>query len=264
MTYQRRQPGPFDSNYPHWQQPHYLRVDGLRPYLSILMPQLRQYPHPDETLHSFVDSLYAYATQKYSEWPYIVGVTRDVPDIWSWAGAGVDAITQYCQLAYAGKPVQQYPKLIDERWREWFRIQSSSTRAGTPFIPSPAVGWDASPRGEPGYKLEEVEGIHPYTPIVIHNTPGEVARMLARAMYFTAISGVPEGQQLITVFAWNEVSEGATLLPRLRPDGAVDKSYLEAIKSIISKGPEKIRDIATSGTGMHPPITPRQFGQQGF
>jgi hypothetical protein len=95
------------------------------------------------------------------------------------------------------------------------------------------VGWDASPRGERGYTLEEANGVHPYTPIAIGDTPDAVGDMLQKAIDFTKKYTDVLEQRLVTMFAWNEIGEGATLLPRVREGGIMDLSYLQAVARVI-------------------------------
>jgi len=57
-------------------------------------------------------------------------------------------------------------------------------------------------------------------------------KALCAAMNFTA-THVPEQERLVTIFAWNEISEGAALLPRLLSNGTFDNSYLETLHSLL-------------------------------
>jgi len=227
-----------DANSGAWQNEAYIRVDGCRPYLSVMMPLLSEAEtdqQKQDIVNTFIAEMRKYAQEAYGESPYIVGVTRQSSDVAKWAAAEVDAVTQYCALQEHGPdslPVQQYPDLIAKREAEWPGYTRATAKKGIPFIPSVALGWDASPRGEQGYGLEEVAGLHPYTPIVVNNSPEFIGGALNRAIEYTAAS-VPKGQQYLPLFAWNEFGEGAAAVPRLRPDGTVDKSCLQAISRAI-------------------------------
>jgi len=100
-------------------------------------------------------------------------------------------------------------------------------------MPSPAVGWDASPRGERGVRWADVTGVHPYTPVTVGVTP-ELLQWLVEEALTYADEALPVGKKLINIFAWNETTEGAVLVPRLRPDGTVDDSLLRAVRRAIT------------------------------
>lgn len=215
-----------------WLNPQYLQVNG-RPYLSILMPTLLGLS-ADQKQHiigTFIDSMRTYASQEYGYRPYLVGVMRQPSDIECWAAAGVDGTTQYCHLPDFGPdapPIQDYQELSLARQADWTQLKAIAEKYGVPFTPAPALGWDASPRGEQSMRpFAELVGRHPYTPIVTGNTPERVADMLRAAIKFTR-KNVSEGERFVTMFAWNELTEGASPIPRL-VGGTLDYSYLHEI-----------------------------------
>ena len=218
-----------------WQTRAYLRI-GIRPYLSVLMPPLPPYSPTANirTLRTFVGDLHQRSAE-YGEIPYIAGVIRDTPDVAIWAKCGVDAITQYSHLTDPTPgvpPVQDYGTLVSKRIAEWEDLGETSQQWGIPFLPSPSVGWDCSPRGVRGHSLDEVAGIHPFTPIVTGNTPEDFGRMLHAAIKYTKVNSAPS-ERLTTIFAWQEPGEGSMLIPRVGLDGARDTSYLEMIQSVV-------------------------------
>lgn len=226
-----------DCNVIDWQGPAYLKVQGLRPYLSILTPSFIGVESKDKQrmLGEFVRELYSYANERFGILPYLTGVLRHSDDVESWAESGVDAITTYSHLPEfsGGDSLQDYTSLMMRREQEWYRYQEflNNNYGSVDFVPSVSVGWDASPRGEPGYTLEEVQGRHPYTPIVTNGSPSLFKQFLARAIDYTEAQ-VSDGR-LVTIFAWNEVTEGAALLPRLLKNGGVDLSYLKSVSELV-------------------------------
>ncbi len=222
------------SGLQHWDNGAYLMVQGDRPYISVLMPPFA----PDETdaaiqakLNDFVDALKTEAIRHNWE-PYVVGVMRTTGEVQykRWVEAGVDATTEYCDLVRHGwdaEPIQQYGDLVAARRLGW-----DALRGAVPYMSSPAVGWDASPRGERGVTWDEVKGIHPYTPIVVGGTPDLFGQAVADAIAY-AKTAAPADEQLITIFAWNEVTEGGVLIPRLLPDGTIDDSLLRAVQAAV-------------------------------
>jgi hypothetical protein len=235
------------SSLRHWRNERdYLFVHETRPYISVLMPPF----HGRETdaaiqtkLNDFINALRDEAVLN-GYLPYIVGVMRTTGEVDSkrWIEAGVDAITEYCNLVYHGsdaEPIQQYADLINERRLGW-----EALKGGVPYMPSPAVGWDASPRGERGYTWEEVQGVHPYTPIAVGGTPELFGGVVRDAItYARQAAPTDPSERLVTIFAWNEVGEGAVLIPRLRADGTADASYLESVKAACAAGSS---DLAAS------------------
>jgi len=223
---------------PHWRNDKDYLYVRWRPYISILMPPFA--PHETDKavqtkLTNFISALKEEAERNLWD-PYVVGVMRTVgeTDGMRWSLAGVDAITEYCALPQHGqaveRPIQHYAELIKERQLAW-----ESLRGLVPYVPSPAVGWDASPRGQRGVPWDDVKGVHPYTPVVVGNTAELFEGFLRAGMDFTQ-QNVPEDERFVTIFAWNEIGEGAALLPRLREDGIADLSFLEAVRRAVNRG----------------------------
>ena len=100
------------------------------------------------------------------------------------------------------------------------------------FIPSAVVGWDATPRGQRGITLDEVRGKYPFTPIIVDASPDKFYNMLL-AIYRYFPTRIINRNRLFTICAFNEITEGAALLPVLKKDGQVDFGYLNALKLFI-------------------------------
>lgn len=229
-----------DRNSTEWQNPAYLWVAGLRPYLSILMPSFIGVEPADKQriLGEFVRELHTYSNEHLGVLPYVAGVLRHPDDVELWASSDVDMVTSYSYLPdfFEGEGLQDYAALMEQRVQDWHTHQRllSASYGSVSFVPSASIGWDASPRGEPGYRLDDVQGRHPYTPIVTDGSSELFKKFLAQAIDFTE-QNVPLGEQLVTIFAWNEVTEGAALLPRLMEDGSIDFSYLNAVSKVVHK-----------------------------
>lgn len=234
----------------YWTQPNYLTVMG-RPYLSIFTSSFVEKDPTgkfmDQTLRTFLEELNVYADKKYQVDPYIVGILRKFSPEQSIAEAtqesariGMDALTGYAILPEFGKgapAVQVYDQLVVAREQEWFEVGQESP---IPFVPPAVVGWDASPRAvyeqiQSGdfHSINEFAGYYPHTPIVIGSTPDKFAHMTRKTLNFVS-KHVPKDQQLGIVCAWNEITEGMALLPRVR-EGEVDMGYLEALKGVIDE-----------------------------
>jgi len=75
-----------------------------------------------------------------------------------------------------------------------------------------------------------VAGCYPYTPIVVGSSPEKFEEMLRETLRFVE-DNVPLEEKYGMVCAWNEVTEGATLLPEVKGD-MVDFGYLEALRRV--------------------------------
>ena len=110
---------------------------------------------------------------------------------------------------------------------------------GIPYYPSVSVGWDPSPRCHPvmPYKVggpllyHNIDGSYenvwePYlSNLVVENTPNAFRDALSQARRFLDGSG---GNKIVTLYAWNEWTEGGYL----EPDDQYGMGYLKAIKEI--------------------------------
>ena len=141
-----------------------------------------------------------------------------------------------CRIIPLKRPPQRYKDLIDPAIRHWEEQRIVAARGGVPFVPTPAIGWDATYRAQRGVDFKDAEGLHPYSPVVVDNSPDLFAKMFAAAVDFTT-NNVPEGQQHLTIFAWNEYTEGASLVPmRHHTYGHMEKigkPYLEKVESVL-------------------------------
>lgn len=217
----------------YWNDQRYLNFHG-RPYVSIFTSDLSLNGKSKESVfRTIVGQIKDYAHKHYGVDPYVVGVVRKVTAAQMMVDAGVDALTGYAFLAEFGQDVasvQDYSELVSRRQVEWEQIHRSIS---APFVPPAVTGWDASPRGLAGYDLESVQGCYPYTPIVTGSNANEFGKMLEASLDHTS-KFVPKGDQYGLVTAWNEITEGAALLPRLI-ENVVDFSYLEAFRDTVSK-----------------------------
>jgi len=139
-------------------------------------------------------------------------------------------MTGYAFLPDFGKPpyVQDHSQLMEKRAAEWADIQAAI--GSSPYVPPVVTGWDASPRGANGVKLDDVEGMYPFTPVVEGSSPELLSEMIDRQRTFV-MQNVPEGERYTPITAWNEVTEGASLLPRVvDSQGGMDMSYLDVIR----------------------------------
>jgi arylsulfatase A-like enzyme len=101
---------------------------------------------------------------------------------------------------------------------------------GTPHFPNLTMGWDPTPRLRPD-QPHTGKG-YPDTPVITGNTPDRFRAALLEAK--TRAERLPAGQRVVTIYAWNEWSEGGYL----EPEASTGLKYLEAIREVfgVAKG----------------------------
>lgn len=212
----------------YWPRQNYLMVNG-RPYVSIFTSDLSAHGQAKkDALRQLLGEMREYSLRKYKVDPYIVGVVRKVSSGQDLVSAGAEALTGYAFLPEFGTdvpPIQVYSDLLAQRKIEWEEMKNT---IGVSIVPPAVTGWDASPRGQSQCQLAEVAGCYPYTPIVVGSSPENFATMLKDTLTFVR-ENVPAEEQYGIVCAWNEITEGASLLPEVKEQG-VDFGYLEALK----------------------------------
>jgi len=209
-----------------WSNQNYIHIGG-KPYLSLYGLLKGQDCH---LMHQFINSLRDYAYVTYRTELFLVGVGQIREDFEKLADAGFDELTQYAGLpnfnSAKTKPIQDYRSQLELQIEMWTTLSSLGL---TNFVPSVAVGWDASIRGETVDSLSEVIGMYPYTPIVVNKSLKLFSVYLNQVYaYLTHQDG--QDSKYLPIFAWNETGEGAALLPEVK-DGVVDFSYLDVVLS---------------------------------
>jgi hypothetical protein len=92
-----------------------------------------------------------------------------------------------------------------------------------PYHPNVSVGWDPSPRTQ--QDVPYADHTYPWTAVLTGNTPHCVTEALAAARDF-ALTGT--GTPMVTLYAWNEWTEGGAILPSEEHGPAL----LEGIRSV--------------------------------
>ncbi len=139
------------------------------------------------------------------------------------AAAGFDSVTHYVLLPeWKGPAVQDYEACALRRSREW---PLTAARAGLPYHPSVAPGWDASPRGA-DFGASAGPDRYPWSPVVTGEHPDRFRAAVARAVAFARGGGRPADEQLVFVASLNEWSEGHYL----EPDTRFGLGWLEAVR----------------------------------
>lgn len=139
------------------------------------------------------------------QWLKHVGLGR-------WAGdaplaeIGFRSVSTYLYLTdWDGPRLQHYPRRVDRCIADWPKF---ADRFGLPFWPSVSPGWDARVRGVP--RAPEPNG-HPWSPIVVDESPAQFARLLESWKSFAR--SAPHEIPLLPVTSWNEWTEGHAVAP---------------------------------------------------
>jgi len=218
----------------YWDEDNYIRMTGAnRPYMSLFTSDMRAVDYDSEddlTLPESIEYLKEYSYLKYRIEPYLAVVCLRASHALPLIERGADAMTGYAFLPdFKGEPIQDYRKSIDQRILDWDTI---SEQISKPYIPPVVVGWDASPRGyaDENTDIRDVAGLYPYTPIVEGANDMDFRRMLRLQRDYMERKSVPISERYTPITAWNEVTEGAALLPKVTRDGRLDKRLLEAVR----------------------------------
>lgn len=222
----------------HWDNPNYIQILD-RPYVSIFTSDMRGRAEDVEDMSyaEMISYMKEYSWLRYKVEPYLATVCLRASHALEHLSAGADSMTGYgflpdfSQSLY--RPVQDYKEQIVKRIEEWNIIQGQIDK---PYIPPVVVGWDASSRGrlpENG-QLEDVRGVYPFTPIVTGSNAADFGTMLCQQKQYLS-NHIGHRERYTPITAWNEITEGAALLPKVLPDGTVDDSYLRKIKELRSE-----------------------------
>lgn len=145
---------------------------------------------------------------------------------------GFDSATSYVWVHHADVTTYDFPvadvlRLQQEAYADYERL---ADELPVPFHPNVTVGWDASPRTAQDVGFER--GRYPFTP-VWDQTPAEFRAGLERARAFA--DSHPSPHPVVTINAWNEWTEGSSLLP----DTQHGHAFLDAVRSVFGTAREQ-------------------------
>ncbi|MCB8836125.1 glycoside hydrolase family 99-like domain-containing protein [Aurantimonas sp. VKM B-3413] len=195
-------------------RPHYVRIEGSC-LLTMYSVEMLLLLYGVEGLRVRLDELRRTALERAGLQLHVVGlfsVMGDLANVFHVANVlPFDAYSCYVALPNFSStaPVQSYDALSSE----WLVLWSAALMQRTVEIhPCVAAGWDARPRGAPGYRIEEHGLRFPYTPVVAGSTPNEFEKHLRGVLSLMALSRWAKGS-IVFLGPWNEWSEGCFLLP---------------------------------------------------
>jgi hypothetical protein len=137
---------------------------------------------------------------------------------------GIDSVTSYVWvhiIKLKDFPKTDYAWVAGQYFAQW---DAQHETYGVPYFPNVTSGWDPSPRVPESVPYDGKK--YPNTPILGDNSPERFKRALEQAR-LRAVR-LPEGQRIVTIYAWNEWTEGGFL----EPDTRNKLASLSAIKQV--------------------------------
>jgi hypothetical protein len=138
----------------------------------------------------------------------------------------VDSVTPYVWghlIQMKDFPETDYRYMQEEYFKH---CEKAASTYGVPYYPNVTVGWDSTPRIDPGQP--HANKGYPDTPVLKDSTPANFKRALEQAKAF--LDKQPAAQRILTIYAWNEWTEGGYL----EPDTIHKFAHLEAIQEVFS------------------------------
>jgi hypothetical protein len=148
---------------------------------------------------------------------------------------GADSITSYCWAQDAAterrmrEPTADYAEIRDTYFGTWDRWWSRSRV----HLPNVTMGWDPTPRLAAGLPHTGKAG-YPDTAVLTGGTPERFESALRMAR--ERATRLPTGMRIVTLYAWNEWTEGGYLEPEARHGMA----YLEAVKRVFAPAADSL------------------------
>jgi len=116
------------------------------------------------------------------------------------------------------KPTLDYSFMMENQKFCWDRIAEQ----GMPFVPSITLGMDVAPRWSRQLTYPWDYAKTGYYPIVVNNTPERIGEMMRQALAMNS--------DAVIINAWNEWTEGMSLIPEKHTGDA----HLKAIRSALN------------------------------
>lgn len=137
---------------------------------------------------------------------------------------GVDSVTSYVwvhKIDLKDFPKTDYNWAANAYFNQW---DAHKDAYGVPYFPNATKGWDPTPRVPASETYDGKK--YPNTPVLWDNSPARFKAALEQARLRAA--QLPVGQRVVTIYAWNEWTEGGYL----EPDTKHKFSSLDAIKGV--------------------------------
>ena len=138
---------------------------------------------------------------------------------------GADSVTSYVwvhKVRLDSFPKTDYELVAGKYFAYW---DAHKNDYGVPYFPNATMGWDPTPRF-PADKAYDGKSGYPNSAVLWDNSPAKFKSALESAK-IRALT-LPPGQRVVTVYAWNEWTEGGSL----EADTVNKMAYLNAIHDV--------------------------------
>jgi len=156
------------------------------------------------------------------------GIPKEPPDVIKLLGA--DSVTSYVwvhKVHLDSFPKTDYQFTANRYFQYW---DSHKNDYAVPYFPNVTTGWDPTPR-VPAQQPYDGKSSYPNTPVLWDNSPAKFRSALEEAK-IRALT-LPAGERIVTIYAWNEWTEGGNL----EPDTVSKMSYLQSIRDVFLSRP---------------------------
>ncbi len=207
----------------YFREPNYWQVDGGL-FFSIYQPTrfIEEMGGPAKTRALFdkVDAVLADTGLPPMHWGGMASRPADVPVL---KDAGFRSTGRYNINAatYPREPeFEPYADIMQAHREHWERMAATDL----PSMPVVTMGWDPTPRCRPDVPWPFAKQEYPYVSVITGNTPERFEQLLREAAEFAGadLSATPA----VTIYCWNEWTEGGYLLP----EESTGTAYLEAVR----------------------------------
>lgn len=211
----------------YFREPNYWRVDGGLFFSIYQAPRfVKELGGAEATraLFAEIDARLAAAGLPPMHWGAMASIPVQVPEL---KAAGFASTARY-NISSGGArdpEFEEYEKVMQAHRDHWQRMST----AELPNLPVVTMGWDPTPRCRPDVPWPFPKQEYPYVSVITGNTPERFEQLLREARAF--VEADPKHPAAITIYCWNEWTEGGYLLPEKRTGNA----YLEAVKAVFGK-----------------------------
>ena len=209
----------------YFREPTYWRVDG-RLFFSIYQPHrfIEELGGASAVrgLFEAIDGRLAAAGLPPMHWDAMASRPEQVAIL---AEAGFRSTARYnINAAGAGRQpdFEEYEGVMQVHRDHWRAMAT----AELPNLPVVTMGWDPTPRCRADVPWPFPRQEYPYVSVIVGNTPERFEQLLREARAFAEAD--PKRPAAVTIYCWNEWTEGGYLLPEKRTGNA----YLEAVKAV--------------------------------
>lgn len=210
---------------------HYLKIDGCPVLYIYELNSILRYQHFDSVqINEFFQKGNQVAQKFGYKGIFYVGLfsyfdgmhIKDISQIKLSAASGYAFLPNFSKLPL----IQNYSELVKERIKEQLLFK----KLGIPWFPVVVAGWDSTPRGEQGFRIDDFKSYswppYPWFPLVTQTNLDVFKNWLMESVKY--LQKHNETPKIVNITSFNEWTEGNAIEPNDK-DGF---GYLEAIRDV--------------------------------